>query len=65
MTEDERTCREAHKIGSVIPSLNNVEFDGKTCNCGKILFVAEQCACPNNPHLELRSKPNPTYNFQQ
>jgi hypothetical protein len=65
MTEDEKNCRVAHMINNVIPAQHNLEFDGQTCNCGKLLFVAEDCACPNNPHKELRSKPNPSYNFSQ
>jgi len=63
MTEDDQHCRIAHKVGEIIPSLNNVELDGRTCNCGKLEFYAEMCACPHNPHLELRSRPNPKYTY--
>jgi hypothetical protein len=65
MTEDERTCRIAHMVDSIIPNLNNVELAGRTCNCGKLEFYSEMCSCPNNPQLKLKSRPNPSYNFQQ
>lgn len=67
MTQEERQaigCRDAHRVENTIPSLNNVEFDGQTCNCGRLEFFTEMCACPHNPHLELKSRSNPNYNYQ-
>lgn len=61
MTDDEKYCRTAHYVDQVIPNLNNIELDGRTCNCQKLLFYKELCSCPGNPKYELKSKPNPSY----
>lgn len=56
-----KECKEAHKIGDLIPQFNNVEMADQTCNCGKILYVLEDCGCPANQHKELHAKENPNY----
>ena len=57
----EMACKTFHGIGGVLPQKMDIHFDGKTCDCGKLLFYAEMCGCPSNKHLELYSKENPNY----
>ena len=62
-TQKEFPCREAHKIDGIIPQKTDLHFDGRTCDCGKIIFYKERCGCPANvtPTYDLKSKPNPNY----
>lgn len=56
-----KECKEAHKIGDLIPQFNNVELANQTCNCGKILYVEEECGCAGLKRMELHAKENPNY----
>lgn len=58
---ENKTCTDAHKVGDIIPQLLDLKFANMTCNCGKILYVEEECGCPTNKHMEIRSKENPNY----
>ncbi len=58
--QEQLKCREYHGIEGKLPTKEDVHFDGKTCDCGKIIFYAEMCGC-STPHLELKSKPNENY----
>lgn len=58
---DEIKCRESHKVDGHIPSPLDLHLDGRTCDCGRILFQKEPCGCIGNPHDELKSKENPNY----
>lgn len=58
--EGVKLCKESHRINGIIPQIENVEFDGMTCECGKLIFKAEMCGC-SNPHLELKQYENPSY----
>lgn len=51
-------CQYSHQVAGVTPNPLDVHLDGRTCDCGRIKFVAEDCGCINNPHKELRSHPN-------
>lgn len=61
MEENEIPCREAHMVKGIIPQLLDVQFANLTCDCGKILYVEEECGCVNNRHMEIRAKENPNY----
>lgn len=56
-------CREYHGINGHMPGSNDIQFDGQTCDCGKLLFYKERCGCPSNvePTYTLHSKENPNY----
>lgn len=56
--EQEQKCKEAHRVDGIIPQSHNIEFDQRTCDCGKIFFYKEKCSCPGNPRYDLKSKPN-------
>lgn len=56
--ETETKCQYAHKVDGVVPGILDIHLDGRSCDCGRVKFVAEDCGCPSNPHKELRSKPN-------
>lgn len=49
-------CKYGHAISGIKPGVLEIENDGKLCDCGNIRFVAENCGCENNPHLELRER---------
>jgi hypothetical protein len=55
---DNKPCKDAHKVDGVIPQPNDLQFDGRTCECGKLIFYKEMCTCPSNPHEVLKTKPN-------
>lgn len=57
----DRPCKDAHRVDGVVPQIHNLEFDGRTCECGKFLFRKVPCGCPGNPHDELKSELNPSY----
>lgn len=61
MEQTEIKCREFHGINGKMPMAHELQFDEQTCDCGKIIFYKEKCNCPNNPHYDLKSKPNPNY----
>lgn len=56
-----KECKEAHRIGDHIPQFPDLHLDGQTCNCGKILYVAEPCGCPGLPRMDLHAKENPNH----
>jgi hypothetical protein len=56
--DNETKCRDAHRVDGLIPGLLDVQFDGRACDCGRVIFFAEQCGCAANPHMELKSRPN-------
>lgn len=56
-----KICKEAHRIGDHIPQFPDLHLDGQTCNCGKILYVAEPCGCPGLLQKNLHAKENPNY----
>ena len=55
---DNKPCKDVHKVDGVIPQPNDLQFDGRTCECGKLIFYKEMCTCPSNPHEVLKTKPN-------
>lgn len=64
-TNEVRLCRDAHRVDGIIPQEFNIEFDGRSCECGKILFYAEACGCPSSKDgKKLKSNPNPNYKGQ-
>jgi len=56
-------CREVHKVNGVVPTSDMLDLDGKTCECGKLVFYKQRCNCPANvtPTYELKSKANDNY----
>jgi hypothetical protein len=38
-------CWEAHMVGTVIPTEDMKDMDGKVCNCGKFVWRWELCGC--------------------
>lgn len=55
-------CPTVHVINGIVPKKEDLQYDNFLCDCGKTLWVKEPCGCANNPHDELRSKPNPNFN---
>lgn len=61
--DTDRPCWDAHRVGNIIPdSITDEEekirlLDGKTCNCGKLRYVAEMCSCPNKSEMRLKTYP--------
>jgi hypothetical protein len=66
MTEEikPRPCAEFHGINGHMPQTTELHYAGQTCDCGKFLYKAVGCGCPNNPHEDLKMVPNPNYNGQ-
>lgn len=56
--EEEKKCTPEHKIKDQIPTILDLKYDGQACDCGKIKWIAEDCGCSANPHLELKQYPN-------
>ena len=56
-------CREVHVVNGEIPTSDRIDLDGKTCDCGRLMFVKQRCNCPANvtPTYELKSQENPSY----
>ena len=59
--DENRPCRESHRVNGVIPQITNIEFDGMTCECGKFKYLAQWCGCPGNNHQELKQYENENY----
>lgn len=53
-----RSCSDAHRVDNIIPQATDLYFDGRTCDCKKLLFYIEPCNCPNGGPGTLKSKPN-------
>ena len=55
----EKPCREVHKVNGVVPTSDMVDLDGKNCDCGRLTFYKQRCNCPSNvePTYELKSRP--------
>lgn len=60
-TPPPRPCKEAHKVDGNIPNENDIQFDGRTCECGKLLFYAQLCDSCGGKKMKLKSKPNEEY----
>jgi hypothetical protein len=56
-----RKCFQVHKINGHIPLPTDLHLKDMTCECGKLIFRAVPCGCPNNPHDDLKSFPNENY----
>jgi hypothetical protein len=48
-------CLDAHRIDGIIP-VDQMEFDGRTCDCGKLIFHVEDCGCGGNKTKQLRAE---------
>lgn len=59
-----KPCQEIHKIDNQVPRPEDVQLDGRVCDCGRILFYKERCSCPAetvNPSYTLKAQENPNY----
>lgn len=55
-----RPCKIAHTIDGVMPTTRDIHFDGRTCDCGKLIHYKELCGC-DQKRWDLKSKENPDY----
>ncbi len=58
--DSQQPCKGAHRVNGVVPQKKQLEYDGKVCDCGKLIFYKERCNCPSHvtPSYDLKSKPN-------
>lgn len=61
-------CRHAHlwdgkslTVDGFIHSIQNQEYYGKPCDCGKFLWHESLCGCPGKKHWEGKLIENPDY----
>lgn len=45
ITPVKNDCVDAHRVGGVIPEPFHQQFDGQSCDCGKLKWVWEECGC--------------------
>lgn len=55
---NEQPCLYVHRVDGIVPDKLDLQYAGRVCDCGRVVFYAEPCGCPGNPHDEIRSKPN-------
>lgn len=55
--EKQLSCFDAHRVGEVIPQEHNLELHGKRCNCGTFKYLAEECGCPGDKRMILKTYP--------
>lgn len=58
---EEKPCPLIHQIDGRTPELTDTHLEGRTCDCGKLMFFTELCGCSGDKHLELKSQPNVNY----
>jgi hypothetical protein len=56
-----RKCLEFHGVDGYMPLANDLKYDNSQCDCGRFLFVVENCGCPHGGKV-LKQIPNPEYN---
>ncbi len=54
-------CKIEHGINGMKPAETDLQYDGKTCDCGKLVYHLEECGCPGKKHMLLKEKENPDY----
>ena len=59
-----KKCGEFHVINGYMPQTTDLQYAGQTCDCGKFLYQAVPCGCPQVKHDDLKMVPNPNYNGQ-
>lgn len=58
---EEKKCPLIHQIDGRTPESTDTHLEGRTCDCGKLIFFLEPCGCPGAKHDELKSQPNINY----
>lgn len=56
-TVEEEKCKPEHRVEGKVPFQNNIELDGKVCDCGRMKYVAELCGCDMKQYI-LKQIPN-------
>jgi len=56
-------CKKAHTIGGVMPESTDIQYDGLTCDCKKLIHYAELCQTCVGMKKLLKSKENPDYSY--
>ncbi len=57
MMEEEK-CQGIHRIDGQVPQEQDIQYDGRNCDCGRLTYFLEPCGCPDKKDYSLRSKPN-------
>lgn len=57
-TSDVIPCKTGHAVNGIVPGEQDVEYAGKICDCGKIVYFKELCGCPTNKYYLLKTKEN-------
>lgn len=57
-TSSEVPCRAGHAVNGIVPGEQDLEYDGKVCDCGKIVFFKERCGCPHKEEYTLKTREN-------
>lgn len=57
--EDTISCKTGHAVNGIVPGEQDVEYSGRVCDCGRILFYKERCTpCGQTIRYELKQKEN-------
>lgn len=54
-------CTYQHLWSGNPPIADQIELEGRPCDCGKFIFHSEECGCPSNKHMDLKLQENPNY----
>lgn len=50
-------CRNGHALNGVLPT-DDITFDEKVCDCGRIKFYKEECGCPTGNGWKIKTQEN-------
>lgn len=56
MAEMDEHCAGGHRVDGIIPKIEDYQYNGRTCDCGRLLYKVEGCSCSGNK--ELHAHPN-------
>lgn len=54
---EEGKCKPEHKVDGIVPFQEDIRFDGRSCDCGRVKFIAELCGCDMKEY-RLKKIPN-------
>lgn len=58
--EEKKLCSPQHSINGYVPKPSELQYDGKVCDCGKLMWTkVNTCGCPAETAVyELQPRPN-------
>lgn len=55
---EEEKCKTGHVIDGIVPLERDNQYDGRTCDCQRLIYYSEACSCSDGGGYKLRSRAN-------